>query len=251
MKEYNVKEVARMVGKKPETVRRWIKDGELNAEMPNSRKEGLVIKEDDLRDFLNKNSQYAGIAAGLGLGAAALAVAPAFAALGPVLPILAKLFGGNDRQSDASEDVTVASKNDRRAAVESRIREREQSIKQKTEQITALMQDIKESHELLSQDKFLLENWDNFEDDRREKAKKDFSDLDLEMEGIGQLVEQLIQEEDGRQSDKKAGNKVAADQRMFNEKRLADTIEKRLDSWLSDVDAALEDNDVPEFQKEG
>jgi excisionase family DNA binding protein len=62
MKKYSVKEVADVLGTNPETVRRWIRTGKLNASQ-DSRKEGNTISENELQRFLKSNAKYGTIAA--------------------------------------------------------------------------------------------------------------------------------------------------------------------------------------------
>ena len=64
METYSVKQIAEMLKTKPETVRRWIRNGKLYAEK-SSRKEGHVVTEKDLNNFLKSSPKYAGIAAGI------------------------------------------------------------------------------------------------------------------------------------------------------------------------------------------
>ncbi len=64
MKNYTVKEIAELLGINPETVRRWIRNGQLEA-VQISRKGGNVISEESLKDFIKKTPQYAPLAAGL------------------------------------------------------------------------------------------------------------------------------------------------------------------------------------------
>jgi len=60
MKTYTVKEIAEMLQIDPETVRRWIRQGKLQAEQ-SSRKEGNVISEQRLQTFLAQTPKYAGM----------------------------------------------------------------------------------------------------------------------------------------------------------------------------------------------
>lgn len=60
MKTYNVKQIAELLNTTPETVRRWIRDGKLQATQ-NSKKEGNVIEEEDLIRFLETVPKYAGV----------------------------------------------------------------------------------------------------------------------------------------------------------------------------------------------
>lgn len=78
MKTYTVKEIADLLGTNPETVRRWIRDGKLQA-VANSKKKGenKVILESALNAFLKTSPKYAvtlGAPLTLGVGAAALGV---------------------------------------------------------------------------------------------------------------------------------------------------------------------------------
>ncbi|MDE7229594.1 MAG: helix-turn-helix domain-containing protein [Oscillospiraceae bacterium] len=61
MKTYNVKEIAEMLNTNPETVRRWIRLGKLKAGQQ-SRKEGSVVTEQNLNEFLKLAPKYAKIA---------------------------------------------------------------------------------------------------------------------------------------------------------------------------------------------
>lgn len=53
MKEYSVKEVAELLGKHEETVKRWIRSGKFPNSYRNSDKEGWRIIEDDLLNLNN------------------------------------------------------------------------------------------------------------------------------------------------------------------------------------------------------
>lgn len=78
MKTYTVKEIADLLGTNPETVRRWIRDGKLQA-TANSKKKGenKVILEGALNAFLRATPKYAATLAApltLSMGAATLGV---------------------------------------------------------------------------------------------------------------------------------------------------------------------------------
>ena len=62
MNTYTVKEIANMLKTNPETVRRWIRLGKLDADQ-SSRKGGNVVSEQSLNKFLKTTPKYAGIAA--------------------------------------------------------------------------------------------------------------------------------------------------------------------------------------------
>lgn len=86
MKTYSVKEIADLLGTSQETVRRWIRNGKLQA-VDDSKKKGenKVILESALKSFINASPKYAaamaislpfgtGIMAGAGITSALLAV---------------------------------------------------------------------------------------------------------------------------------------------------------------------------------
>lgn len=64
MVTYSVKEIADMLNTNPETVRRWIRSGKLEA-IQESRKGGNVVTKSMLDAFLKSSPKYAGIATGL------------------------------------------------------------------------------------------------------------------------------------------------------------------------------------------
>lgn len=64
MDKYSVKEIAEMLNTNPETVRRWIRSGKLEA-IQESRKGGNVVTKSMLDAFLKATPKYAGIATGV------------------------------------------------------------------------------------------------------------------------------------------------------------------------------------------
>lgn len=64
MDTYSVKEIADMLNTNPETVRRWIRSGKLEA-IQKSRKGGNIVTKSMLDAFLKNSPKYAGIATGL------------------------------------------------------------------------------------------------------------------------------------------------------------------------------------------
>lgn len=83
MKTYSVKEIADLLGTSQETVRRWIRDGKLQA-VDNTKKKGenKVILESALAAFLETAPRYAvNIAVSLPWGAGVMAVAGVTSAL--------------------------------------------------------------------------------------------------------------------------------------------------------------------------
>lgn len=57
MKIYSTKEISELFGVDNETVRRWIRTGELKAEQ-SSRKRGNIVYEKDLLDFISNKPKY-------------------------------------------------------------------------------------------------------------------------------------------------------------------------------------------------
>lgn len=57
MRIYTVSEISSLLDASPETIRRWIRSGELIA-IQTSRKEGNQITEDDLLKFLRSKPRY-------------------------------------------------------------------------------------------------------------------------------------------------------------------------------------------------
>ena len=60
MKTYTVKEIAALLQINPETVRRWIRDGKMGADIT-TRKSGNVISEDAFNAFLKSFPKYEAI----------------------------------------------------------------------------------------------------------------------------------------------------------------------------------------------
>lgn len=93
MKTYSVKQIAELLDTNPETVRRWIRNGKLQA-IQESRKDGNSVSEDELEKFLKKAPKYAAIA-----GRSLIAVAPVVGipiALGGLLGELVSDYMEND-----------------------------------------------------------------------------------------------------------------------------------------------------------
>lgn len=57
MKTYSVKDIAELLHVSEETVRRWIRYGELKAEQP-SKKQGNIVNECDLFGFVSDKPKY-------------------------------------------------------------------------------------------------------------------------------------------------------------------------------------------------
>jgi len=105
---FSVKTVAEILQTNEETVRRWIREGKLEAEIQ-SKKKGYTVTEKQLADFLGSSAKYSGaslmlaalfpsIAALVPSGVATLATAAAVGAVG------AKLL----KQDEKSEEVSIS-----------------------------------------------------------------------------------------------------------------------------------------------
>lgn len=57
MKQYTVNDISKMLCVNPETVRRWVRNGELIS-VKSSRKTGNKISEIALEDFIRKHPKY-------------------------------------------------------------------------------------------------------------------------------------------------------------------------------------------------
>lgn len=133
MKEYTVKEIADLLKTNPETVRRWIRSGKLEA-VKSSRKEGNMITEISLHNFLKTTPKYAGIAAGtLGLlGLTALMPGVSAFATGVITGLL----------SQSSKNAKQASKKDVILALKTSITSTKAEIQRKKEEIKRLSDEI-------------------------------------------------------------------------------------------------------------
>lgn len=110
MEFYTVKEIAQMLSVNDETVRRWIRDGRLQAERGSGR-QGSKVNDVSLKVFLeeNKGLTTAVSAAALGIGSIGTSIASVTTPLGIVSAIGGALFGTNmlkmlkDEQQDKKE----------------------------------------------------------------------------------------------------------------------------------------------------
>ena len=131
MKTYTVKEIAMIFNTSEETVRRWIRSGELKATM-DSRKNGCLVDEEVLKEFVKKKPKYAiplmGSISGL---TAASIIAP----LGLVLAMKAK----NKKKKETSD-----SKYEIEEPLKERIKIVKEKIKAKQNNIKIIQNEIKE-----------------------------------------------------------------------------------------------------------
>ena len=141
MKSYSVEEISKMLGKNPETVRRWIRSGKLKATQ-DSRKKGNLVTDAELSRFLRTSGKMAAVAGGLLAG-------------NPLLGLGAALIGSsaatvysavaNKNNADSIEQV---SKEYLQEVLTGKIIECNGAIKKKKAEITVLEEEIKEQQRL-------------------------------------------------------------------------------------------------------
>lgn len=160
MKTFNVKEIAEMLNTNPETVRRWIRSGKLEA-IQDSRKEGNVVTEQMLNAFLKASPKYAGMLtasatmspiAGLGVMTVSL--------LGG---LIAKQYVKNENVKKAKVSTTEIKK-----LLKNEIKNRTQTIRRKEETIRQLQSEIEAEQEGIEEARRLIKEID----DQTKKAKE-------------------------------------------------------------------------------
>lgn len=160
MKTFNVKEIAEMLNTNPETVRRWIRSGKLEA-IQDSRKEGNVVTEQMLNAFLKASPKYAGMLtasatmspiAGLGVMTVSL--------LGG---LIAKQYVKNENAKNAKVSTTEIKK-----LLRNEIKSRTQTIRRKEETIRQLQSEIEAEQAGIEEARRLIKEID----DQTKKAKE-------------------------------------------------------------------------------
>jgi uncharacterized protein YjcR len=146
---YNVKQIADMLNTQPETVRRWIRSGKLYAEKA-SRKDGNVVTENDLNEFLKSSPKYAALAGGL---AGAAIMMPAVAV--PVMGGIAATYLAAAKKAKETGDESF-SKEDVTRYLQEEIERRNQSINQKLATIEQLQREITSDQQQITECKFVL-----------------------------------------------------------------------------------------------
>ena len=136
MKTYTVREISEMLGKNPETVRRWIREGKLKAGQ-DSRKGGNYVTEEDLKKFLKNTPKYAALLGGAALSVPGLGVGIPVA-LGGVVVGLLGLLENNTKDKRAQFDLEAIVR-----AIEDSIKLSKQSIRKKREVIAQLEKEIR------------------------------------------------------------------------------------------------------------
>lgn len=149
LKSYSVKQIAEMLETNPETVRRWIRTGKLQAQKA-SNKDGNVIFENALKSFLRSTPKYAAIA--LASGPVGFVTSTA---------ILATLAAGKAIELKDLNDATVDEDSIQEfieaqiAALRKSIARKQESILQLELEISAESDRVKALNQMLEQLKLL------------------------------------------------------------------------------------------------
>ena len=146
MKSYTVFDVAKLVGKNPETVRRWIRSGKLKA-VQSSRKDGNVVLEDELYRFLRSTTKYSGLAAGMLASNSMLAFTVAVAGL---------VGGMVAHRATNKKDLAILAE-DVRKTLKDKIAESEELIEKRRNTITELQAEIEAQEKQIEDFRIALE----------------------------------------------------------------------------------------------
>lgn len=149
MKTFSVKEIAELLNTNPETVRRWIRDGKIEATQ-SSKKEGNVVSEDALKKFLEATPKYARLLMPLGV------TYPLAVGLPITLATLASYVLLGKKSLNKGNAVSISSK-ELTAEIERQISEYENSLERKEKNLEQLKAEIKEERKKISDLKYLLE----------------------------------------------------------------------------------------------
>lgn len=152
MKTYSVKDIADMLNTNPETVRRWIRAGKLKADQT-SRKDGNMVREDDLYKYLRSTTKYAAIATDLAATNPFLALTTAVGAgvLGAIVTSLAAKPTKNGREVRILSD-------DVKRTLKKNITESEETIKRKKAAIAELHAEINKEQQQIRDYETALEH---------------------------------------------------------------------------------------------
>jgi|UPI0003B6DDF8 excisionase family DNA binding protein len=152
MKTYSVKDIADMLNTNPETVRRWIRAGKLKADQT-SRKDGNMVREDDLYKYLRSTTKYAAIATGLAATNPFLALTTAVGAgvLGAIVTSLAAKPPKNGREVRILSD-------DVKRTLKKNITESEETIERKKAAIAELQAEINKEQQQIRDYETALEH---------------------------------------------------------------------------------------------
>ena len=152
MKTYSVKDIADMLNTNPETVRRWIRAGKLKADQT-SRKDGNMVREDDLYKYLRSTTKYAAIATGFAATNPFLALTTAVGAgvLGAIVTSLAAKPSKNGREVRILSD-------DVKRTLKKNITESEETIERKKAAIAELQAEINKEQQQIRDYETALEH---------------------------------------------------------------------------------------------
>lgn len=150
MKSYNVKEIAELLQTNPETVRRWIRKGKLEATRGSSRKEGSSVSSAALQKFLEDSPKYAASAAAFISSPAAMVSVGVLTAIGG---IAAAKMGTDNAIENASVDTVqiCAYINKETDSLKESIARKKKTISQLTQEIEKDERSLKELGKLLEQ----------------------------------------------------------------------------------------------------
>lgn len=150
MKSYSVKEIAELLHTNPETVRRWIRKGKLDATRGSSRKEGSSVSFAALQKFLEDSPKYAAAATASVASPAILASAGALAIIGQV--VAAKMASENSIESASVDTVQICAYIDQEAqALKKSIARKREAVEQLSQEIERDTQSLEELKKLLNQ----------------------------------------------------------------------------------------------------
>lgn len=147
MSEYNVKQISEMLDTNPETVRRWIRSGKLEAEQT-SKKGGNVVSEEALRKFLQSTPKYAGLLAG-----PAIAATPVMGL--PMGAIIGGIAGGFYQRKNHTVTPEYLKEH-----IASEIKKSEKLIKQKEVAIAQMQLELDNEKKNIQELTYLLQNGD-------------------------------------------------------------------------------------------
>lgn len=163
MKTYNVKEISDILNTNPETVRRWIRSGKLEA-IQDSRKEGNIVTEQMLNAFLKASPKYAGMLAG---SAAMLSIAGIGVVTASLLGgLIAQQYEKNENIKNAKVSTTEIKK-----LFEAEIKKSKQTIRRKEEAIRQLQNEIEEEKARIDEAQRLISDMDI--QTQKEKSSKE------------------------------------------------------------------------------
>ena len=153
MDSYTVKQISEMLKTNPETVRRWIRLGELESDQV-SRKGGNLITASSLNKFLKSKPKYADIAAGTLSAAGATGVLAGISILTGAL--IVSLI---EKKAFSPDKIRVAnlSLSEIKKYIETSIESAKQSISAKQAEISKLELQIQSEQQQIQKYKNLLE----------------------------------------------------------------------------------------------